>query len=162
MAKLTRQNQELTREIDLRRQHHERYAEEQAQSQEDRGNAEPENQSRGIASRRVLHLEREMDQMRKVMDEMWENMRRANLIDDLVHRIDFPFTASSMVTLYHLSSRCLFWTHMMERATLLTILLLSRLQCTFKGSSTRLYVGPSLLLSKGWHEYGSARYLQIL
>jgi len=61
MAKLTRQNQELTREIDLRRQHHKRYAEEQAQSQEDRGNAEPENQSKGTASRRVLHLEREMD-----------------------------------------------------------------------------------------------------
>ena len=28
------------------------------------------------------------------MDEMWENMRKANLIDDLFHRIDSPFTAS--------------------------------------------------------------------
>ena len=28
------------------------------------------------------------------MDEMRENMRRANLIEDLVHRIDSPFTAS--------------------------------------------------------------------
>ena len=35
-----------------------------------------------------------MDQMRKVMDEMRENMRRANLVDDLVHRMDSPFTAS--------------------------------------------------------------------
>ena len=35
-----------------------------------------------------------MNQMRKVMDEMRENMRRANLIDDLVHRRDSPFTAS--------------------------------------------------------------------
>ena len=95
MVELTRQNQELTREISLRRQCYERYVEGQAQSQEDReGNAEPENQSRGTASRRVPHLEREMDQMRKVMDEMRENMRRANPVDDLVHRTDSPFTAS--------------------------------------------------------------------
>ena len=39
-------------------------------------------------------MEREIDQMRKVMDEMRENMRRANPVDDLVHRIDSPFTAS--------------------------------------------------------------------
>ena len=30
-------------------------------------------------------MEREMDQMRKAIDEMRENMRRANLVDDLVH-----------------------------------------------------------------------------
>ena len=35
-----------------------------------------------------------MDQMRKVMDEMRENMRRANSVDDLVHRMDSPFMAS--------------------------------------------------------------------
>ena len=35
-----------------------------------------------------------MDQMRKVMDEMRENMRRANPVDDLVHRTDSPFTTS--------------------------------------------------------------------
>ena len=34
-----------------------------------------------------------MDQMRKVMDEMRENMRRANPVEDLVHRTDSPFTA---------------------------------------------------------------------
>ena len=39
-------------------------------------------------------MEREMDQMRKVMDEMKENMRRANLVEDLVHRTDSPFTTS--------------------------------------------------------------------
>ena len=52
MAELTRQNQELTSEISLRRQRHERYAEGQAQSQEVREgeNAELENQSRGTAS----------------------------------------------------------------------------------------------------------------
>ena len=34
-----------------------------------------------------------MDQMRKVMTEMRENMRRTNLVEDLVHRMDSPFTA---------------------------------------------------------------------
>ena len=86
MAELTRHNQELTREIGLRRQRHKRYMEGQAQSQEVRGeNAEPENQSKGIASRRVPHLEKEMYQMRKVTDEIRENMRRVNPVDDLVH-----------------------------------------------------------------------------
>ena len=37
-------------------------------------------------------MEKEMDQMRKAMDEMRENMRMANPIDDLVHRTDSPFT----------------------------------------------------------------------
>ena len=61
MAKLTRQNQELTREINLRRQQHEAYGEEQGQSQGDGRNVEPESQSRGTTSRRVPHLEREID-----------------------------------------------------------------------------------------------------
>ena len=39
-------------------------------------------------------MEREIDRMRKVMDEMRENIRRANPIEDLVHRTDSPFTAS--------------------------------------------------------------------
>ena len=34
-----------------------------------------------------------MDQMKKVMKEMKENMRRANPIEDLVHITDSPFTA---------------------------------------------------------------------
>ena len=34
-----------------------------------------------------------MDQMRKVMNEMKENMRRTNSIKDLVHRTDSPFIA---------------------------------------------------------------------
>ena len=55
---------------------------------------ELESQSKATTLRRVPHLEREMDQMRKVMDEMKENMRRANLVEDLVHRIDSPLTAS--------------------------------------------------------------------
>ena len=39
-------------------------------------------------------MEREVDQMRKVMEEVRENMRRANPVEDLVHRTDSPFTAS--------------------------------------------------------------------
>ena len=35
-----------------------------------------------------------MDQMMKAMDEMRENMRRANPIEDLVHKTDSLFTAS--------------------------------------------------------------------
>ena len=94
MAELTRQNQELTREIG-RRQHQGGHTEGQAQSQEVGGESvEPENKSRGTASRRVPHLEKEMDQMRRVMDEMRENMRRVNPVDDLVHRIDSPFVPS--------------------------------------------------------------------
>ena len=93
MAKLTRQNQELTRELNSRRQHRERNTEGHTQSQEDTRNAEPESQSRGTTSQRVLHLEKEMDQMRNVMDEMKENMRRVNPVEDLVHRTDSPFTA---------------------------------------------------------------------
>ena len=94
MAELTRQNQELTRKINLKKQHYEGYTEGQAQSQEDGGDAEPKSQSRGTTSRRVPQLEREMDQMRKVMAEMRENMRRTNPVEDLVHRTDSPFTAS--------------------------------------------------------------------
>ena len=53
MVELTRQNQELTREINLKKQHYEGYAEGQAQSQKDMGDVELENQSRGTTSRRV-------------------------------------------------------------------------------------------------------------
>ena len=40
------------------------------------------------------HLEREMDHMRKVMDEMRENIRRANPVEDLIHRTNSPFMTS--------------------------------------------------------------------
>ena len=55
---------------------------------------EHENHSRGTTSRRVPHLEREIDQIRRVMDEMRENMRRTSHVDDLVHRTDSPFITS--------------------------------------------------------------------
>ena len=35
-----------------------------------------------------------MDQMKRVMEEMKDSMRRANYVDDLVHRIDSPFVTS--------------------------------------------------------------------
>ncbi|XP_065638665.1 uncharacterized protein LOC136071377 [Quercus suber] len=94
MAELTRQNQELVRQLELRKQPREWNAEEQAQSQEEERNVETENQSRGTVSQRVPHLEREMDQMRRVMDEMRENMRKTNHVEDLVHSTDSPFVAS--------------------------------------------------------------------
>ena len=85
---------ELRREINLKRQRQEAYGEDLGQSQGDGRHAEPESQSRGTIPKRVPHLEREMDQMRKVMDEMRENMRRTNPVEDLVHRTDSPFTTS--------------------------------------------------------------------
>ena len=63
-------------------------------SYDDRENIEIGSQLRGTTSRTVPHLKEEMDQMKKVMEEMKENMRRANSIEDLVHKTDSPFTAS--------------------------------------------------------------------
>ena len=155
MVELTRQNQELTREISLRRQLHERHAEGQAQSQENRGNAEPKSQSRGTTSRRVPHLEREMDQMKKVMVEMRENIRKANLVDNLVHQTDSPFTASinshPLPHKFKMPSLDLYdgthdpFDHI----------------ATFK-TTMHFCAGSSLLPSKGQHEYDSVRYLRIL
>ena len=93
MAELTRQNQELVRELNIRRQRRDENTRGQAQSQDGR-NVEFESQLRGTPSRRVPHLEREMDQMRRTIDEMKENMKRTNPIEDLVHRIDSPFVPS--------------------------------------------------------------------
>ena len=95
MVELTRQNQELRMKINLRRQaREERERGGQTQSHDDRENIEIGSQLRGTTSRTVPHLKEEMDQMKKVMEEMKENMRMANLIEDLVHRTDSPFTAS--------------------------------------------------------------------
>ena len=95
MAKLTRQNQELRMEINLRRQAREECeGERKTQSHDDRENVEIGSQLRGTTSRMVPHLKEEMDQMKRVMEEMKENIRRANPIEDLVHKTDSPFTAS--------------------------------------------------------------------
>ncbi|XP_050242389.1 uncharacterized protein LOC126691386 [Quercus robur] len=92
MAELTRQNQELRMEINQRRQTREER--EGGQTQGHGENTEIGSQLRGTTSRTVPHLKEEMDQMKKVMEEMKENMRRTNPIEDLVHRTDSPFTAS--------------------------------------------------------------------
>ena len=82
-------------EINLSRQaREEREGEGQTQSHNDRENTKIGSQLRGTTSRTVPHLKEEIHQMKKVMEEMKENMRRANLIEDLVHRTDSPFTAS--------------------------------------------------------------------
>ena len=100
MVELTCQNQELRMEINLRRQTREGGG--QTQSHDDRENIEIGSQLRGITSRTVPHLKEEMDQMKKIMEEMKENMKRADPIEDLVHRTDSSFKApTSTVTLYH-------------------------------------------------------------
>ena len=92
MAELTCQNQELRMEINQRRQMREEHeGGGQTQGHGDRENPEIGSQLRDTTSRTVKE---EMDQMKKVMQEMKENMRRMNPIEDLVHRTDSPFTAS--------------------------------------------------------------------
>ena len=95
MAELTRQNQELRMKINLRRQTcEEREGGGQTQSHDDKENTEIGSQLRGTTSRMVPHLKEEMNQMKKVMEEMKENIRRANPIKDLVYGTYSPFTAS--------------------------------------------------------------------
>ena len=42
----------------------------------------------------VPHLEKEMDQMKKIMEEMRDSIRRTNHVDDLVHKTNSFFTVS--------------------------------------------------------------------
>ena len=39
-------------------------------------------------------MEKEMDQMKKAMEEINDSMRRTHHMDDLIHRTDSPFKAS--------------------------------------------------------------------
>jgi len=97
MADLTHQNQELTREVNKHKQRCQRHTEGLGQNSEAReaeNNAEGRDKSRGIVTSRVPHLEKEMDQMKKAMEEMRDSMKRTNHVDDLVHITDSPFTAS--------------------------------------------------------------------
>ena len=93
------------------------------------------------------------------MDEMRENMRRANPVDDLVHRTDSPFT--SFINSHPLPHKfkCLPWTHMMEHVIHVIILQPLRLQCIFRGFQMKSCVGPSLQLLKDQCGYGSTRFL---
>ena len=97
MANLTRQNQELTREVNRKKQHRHQRTEEPRQNSKNGGaenNAKGGDQSRGTVTQKVPHLKREMDQMRKAMEEMKDSMRRMKHVDDLVHRTNSPFTTS--------------------------------------------------------------------
>ena len=51
-----------------------------------------------------------MDAMRRAMEEMKENMRRTNHVDDLVHQTNSPFVAS--INSHPLSSK--FKTHSLD------------------------------------------------
>ena len=97
MANLTQQNQELTREVN--RQRRQRCVKEHGKNSKNgrEGNdVKGGDQSKGTVTRRLPHLEREMDQMKKAIEEMKDSMRKANHMDDLVHRTDSPFTVSIM------------------------------------------------------------------
>ena len=47
--------------------------------------AEGGDHSRGTTTHRVPHLEKQMDQMKRAMEEMKDSMRRVNHVDDLIH-----------------------------------------------------------------------------
>ena len=68
MAELTRQNQELRMEINMRRQTQEEREGRQTDGHGGRENTEVGSQFRGTTSRTVPHLKEEMDQMKKVME----------------------------------------------------------------------------------------------
>ena len=99
--------------------------------------------------------------MWRVMYEMRENMRRANPVEDLVHRIDFPFTASinghrlplkfKMPSLDSYDGMRDPFDHI---ATFKTTMHL-------QGVPDELCVESSLPLSKIRHECGSVKYPRI-
>ena len=93
MVELTQQNQELTREVSRQPQQHGGEWGQSSRNEDAENNAKGDH-SKGTVTRRVLHLEREMDQMKRAMEEMKDSMRRANHVDDLIHRISSPFIAS--------------------------------------------------------------------
>ena len=93
MAKLTQQNQELTREVNRQHQQHSGERGQNSRYEGDKNNAEGD-QSKGTVTCMVPHLEKEMDQMKKVMEKMKDSIRRVNHVDDLFHKTDSPFTAS--------------------------------------------------------------------
>ena len=160
MTKLTRQNQDLRMEINLRRQAREEHeGGGQTQSHDDRENIEIGSQLRGTTSRTVPHLKEEMDQMKKVMKEIKENMRRANSIEDLVHRTDSPFTASinghplpskfKLPSLDSYDGTCDPFDHIASFKTTMHL----------QGVPDEIMCRePSLLPSRAQHEFSSAKY----
>ena len=95
LVDLTQQNQELTREVN--RQRWQRRTKEHGQNSGNEGaknGVEGRDQPRGTITQRVPHLEGEIDQMKKAMQEMKDSKRRVNHMGDLVHKTNSPFTAS--------------------------------------------------------------------
>ena len=83
MVDLTQQNQETTKEVN--RQRWQQRSEEHERNSKNEGtenDIEGGEHSRGTITQRVPHLEREIDQMKKVMDKMKDSMRRANHVDE--------------------------------------------------------------------------------
>ena len=117
---------------------------------------------RETASRKVPYLEREMDQIRRVIDEMRENMRRTNHVNDLVHRIDSPFVAS--INSHPLPSKFKILSLDSYNGTrdpcdhVVTIKTTMHLQGVPDKIMCRFF--PTTL--KGQHKYGSIKYLRIL
>ena len=113
MADLMQQSQELTREVNRQRQ--QQQGGKQGQNSENEGteNNIKGDQSRGIVTRKVPHLGREMDQMKGAMEEMKDSIRRANRVDDLIHMTDSPFIVSIISHPLLPSSTCLPWIYMM-------------------------------------------------
>ena len=103
-----------------------------------------------------------MDRMRKVIDEMRENMRRVNPVKDLVHQTDSPFIASinghplpprfKMPSLDSYDGTCDPFNHI---ATFKTTMHL-------QGVPDEIMCRAFLITLKDQHKYGSARYLRIL
>lgn len=87
----------MTREVNRRRQHRQRGVDKLRQNSKElreENNAKGGDPIRGIVTRKVPHLEKEMDQMEMAMEEMKDSMKRTHHMDDLIHRIDSPFTVS--------------------------------------------------------------------
>ena len=106
-------------------------------------------------------MEREIDQMRRVMDEMRENMRRANPVEDLVHQTDSPFMASTNGHLLPLKFEMPSLDSYDGTRDPFDHIATFRLRCTFKRPRMKLCVESSLPPSKVRHEYGSVKYPQI-
>lgn len=93
MVDLMHQNKELTWEVN-KHQWQIKGPWQNSKAREAENNVEGGEQSRGTITRRVPHLEKEMDRMKKAMEEMRDSMRRTNHVDDLIHRTYSPFTVS--------------------------------------------------------------------
>ena len=103
-----------------------------------------------------------MDQIRKAMDEMRENIRRTNPIDDLIHQIDSPFVVSinshSLPSKFKMPSLDSYDGMRGPCDHIATCQITMHLQKVLDEIMCRAF--PTTL--KGPARYGSTRYLQTL